>query len=148
MIVKTILVILLAVSLAFNAFVFGYLRVSDQPQPRPSMEDRARRMAEKLDLDQEQQALFGQFLTEYIELRQANEAKRQAFCDELLKAEPDPRVLENYSIGPEAVKYRLASLDLMRRFVQTLQPEQREMFVDMIRNRHSSSSETPKPVNE
>lgn len=146
---KTILGILLAVSLAFNVFfVLRYTQARMEPHRAHSMEGRARMMAEKLQLDSQQDARFEESLAEFNDLRQTREPQRQAFFDELLKPVPDRKVLENYSVGPEAVEYRLARLALMRKFVDMLRPDQREMFVQMIRNKNSSSRSGQEPASQ
>ena len=146
---KTLLAILLAISLAFNAFfVLGYVRARKAPQTAHTLEGRARMMAEKLQLDEKQHAIFEECLAEFTELRQARDSQRQAFLDELLKPAPDQKVLESYSVGPEAVGYRLARLTLMRKFVDMLSPAQREMFVEMIRSRNSSSQAGQEPASQ
>ena len=150
---KTLLAILLAIllpiSLAFNAsFVLGYVRARKAPQTAHTLEGRARIMAEKLQLDEQQQAIFEESLAEFTELRQAREPQRQAFFDELLKPQPDPKVLEDFSIGPATAEYRLARLALMQDFVEMLRPDQRKMFVEMIRSRNSSNRAAKEPSSQ
>ena len=144
-----LLAILLAISLAFNAsFVLGYVNARKAPEKAHTLEGRARMMAEKLQLDEQQSAIFEESLAKFTELRQARDSHRQAFYDELLKPQPDPKVLENFSIGPATQEYRLARLALMRNFVEMLRPDQREMFVEMIRSRNSSSRAKQEPASQ
>lgn len=149
MIVKTILVTLLIISLAFNVFfVLGSVQISKEPDKSRSFEDRAHRIAEKLQLDQQQYERFEQFLARFNELRQANASRREEFFDELLKPDPDQKLLKDFYVGSAALEYRLARLAVMQEFIEMLSPQQRDMFVQMIGNRRSSSSDTQKTQSE
>ena len=149
MTVKTILGTLLVISLVLNVFlVLDYVQAGKEPDRSRSFEDRARMMAEKLELDEQQSEYFEQFLTRFNELREANAPRRDKYLQELLKPEPDEQLLKDFHVGPEALQRRLDILAMMREFIEMLRPEQRELFIQTIRDRSSSSSDTQKPSSE
>lgn len=146
---KTIFIILLAVSLGANVFlVRRYVWTPDEPAELRTFEQRVRIMADKLDLDDEQAEYFEQFLVRFKDFREQNAPQRDKYLAEIIKPEPDQRFLRDYHVGSEADKRRLAMMDMMRDFIEILRPEQRQLFIDMITHRSSSSSDPPKPSTE
>lgn len=139
--------ILLAVSLAFNVFfaagyVFfavGYFQAKGRMARRRGFKGRARIIARKLDLDDRQQQAFENVLGEFDQLRKDRAPQRDAFMAELIKDEPDEKVLEEFMAGEAATTRRLAKLALMRKFIRLLTPQQREQFVQLVKKRRSSS---------
>lgn len=133
--------ILLAVSLAFNVFAaVGRLQCSPPKSPAattgraaPSARDRVAALAEKLNLSAEQRKEFEQAMTESDKLREARSPLKDKFLSELIKDSPDEKVLEDYMTGPETDQYRVKRLELMTRFVKVLSPEQRQMFVQLMK---------------
>ena len=146
---KAKLSILLAVSLAFNVFaVVGYLLPYVEPQHARSPEARAKMMAEKLSLDPQQQAIYEKLMLAHAKLREARSLRRDAFYAELLKEHPDEEELKAYLTSSSTDEHRLAMLALVQKFVGVLRPEQRDMFVQTIRNRHSSNPDTRRPSSD
>ena len=142
---KAILSILLAISLAFNVFfAVGYFQACKEAEIAQTLEGRAKMMAQKLNLDVQQYKVFEGLLAEFVQLREAKNAQRDAFLSELLKDEPDEKVLENFCAGDSAKQHRLAGLALMRKFIGILHPHQRELFVEIMKKRDFSRQ--PKPT--
>ena len=83
-------------------------------------------LAKRLDLDEEQYKNFQQ-------RRQSMGGKRQAFLDELIKGQPDQKLLESFA---------LEVLALMQEFMRDLSPEQKQKFVEIISKRFSPSRQT------
>ena len=132
--------ILLAVSLAFNVcFTVGYVQAKGRMAKRRGFKGRARILARKLDLNDRQQKEFESILGEFDQLRKERAPERDAFLTELIKDEPDEKVLGEYAAGEAAKTRRLANLALMRKFVALLTPQQREQFVQLVKKRTSSS---------
>jgi len=132
--------ILLAVSLAFNVFfAIGYVQAKDRMAKSRGFKARARMIARKLDLDDRQQKAFEDILGQFDQLRKDRAPQRDAFMAELIKDEPDDRRLEEYMTGEEAKNRRLANLALMRKFIGILTPQQRQKYVELVKERRSSS---------
>jgi len=132
--------ILLLISLAFNAFfVGGFFWAKAKMKQAHSLEERAWMLAEKLELTEEQSRTFANLLERYQKLRDQKQPRREEFWAEMLKDKPDPQVLEEYMIGLAADEYRLQMLDLIQEFMDSLTSQQREKFVERINNRRSSS---------
>ena len=132
--------LLVAVSVVFNAFfLIGFLQArAEAERPRTFLE-KAHRMAERLDLDEQQMAQFEHLVDEFGRLREQRAPDRDAFLAEMVKEDPDEKVLENYVAGEAAIEYRLNRLSLTRKLVGLLTPEQRERFSEMIQ-KHTAAS--------
>ena len=143
---KVILLTLLIVSLAFNVFfTVGFFQACKQEDKARTLEGRARIMAEKLKLDQQQYKVFETLLAEFTKLRQTRAAQRDAFFAELVKDQPNEKMLEDLCAGDSVKQYRLDMLALMRKFIGMLHPQQRETFLEIIRNRNSSDRVSATP---
>ena len=143
---KPVLRIVLIVSLAFNIFfVLGFFQAGKQEKRAKTLEGRARIMAAKLSLDQQQNELFEELLTDFTQLRQDRTDQRSEFYSELIKDKPNEKRLKDFCVGKSARKHRLDTLALMQRFIGILRPQQREMFLEIVNSRNSSkqSSQTP-----
>ena len=122
-----ILSILLAVSLGFNVFcTVGSLHNKKMMRLAHSPQGRWELMAKELDLTEEQYQRLQQ-------RRQRMGPKRQDFLDELIKDEPDQKLLERLA---------LEKLALRQEFMSDLTLEQRQKFVKMINKRFSLSRRT------
>ncbi len=122
-----ILSILLAISLAFNVFcTVGSLHNKKMRRLAHSPQGRMELIAKELDLTDEQYERFKQ-------RRQSMGSKRQTFLDELIKDEPDQKLLE---------KLALEKLALRQEFMSDLTLEQRQKFVEIINKRFSLSRGT------
>ena len=131
--------ILLVISLAFNAFfIGGFFWAKDKMAKARSREGRARMIAEKLDLDDAQNKVFEDLLARYMKLREEKGPRREAFWTEMLKDEPDRQKLVDFMVGEEADNHRLEMLTLIEKFIGSLRAEQREKFVEMVKKRSSS----------
>jgi Spy/CpxP family protein refolding chaperone len=132
--------ILLAASLAFNVFFAGgYVHAKGRMAKSRGFKGRARVIARKLKLDDRQQQAFEGILGEFDQLRKDRAPERDAFMAELIKDEPDEKLLEEFMAGDSAKMRRLANLALMRKFIGLLTPQQREHYVQLIKKRRSSS---------
>ena len=132
--------VLLAVSLAFNVFfAVGYFQAKDRMAKRRGFKGRARIIARKLKLDDRQQQAFEGILGEFDQLRKDRVPHRDAFLAELIKDEPDEKVLEEFKVGEAAKTRRLANLALTRKFIGLLTLQQREQYVQSVKKRRSSS---------
>ena len=136
---KVILLTLLIVSLAFNVFfAVGFFQACKQEDKARTLEGRAHIMAEKLKLDEQQHKVFETVLAEFTKLRQTRAAQRDAFFTELVKNQPNEKMLKDLCAGDAVRQYRLDTLALMQKFMSILRPQQREMFLEIIRSRNSS----------
>ncbi len=144
-----ILSILLAVSLAFNVFfIIALFQPRKQEDTAKTFEGRTELLAKQLELDQDQYKLFDRLRDEFVQLRQNRVSQRQIFLAELIKNQPDQKLLESFCAGDDADKYRLEKLALMQKFVRVLRPEQKQMFVEIINKRSSPSRQTSTPSAE
>ena len=132
--------ILLAVSVAFNLlFLVGYAG-SKEPAPQGSrFERRAKRWAGQLNLNQQQNEAFERLLAQTVEererVREENRPKRELLLAELIKDEPDEKVLLEFAQSDIHQSRRELMVRYMKNFVAILTPEQRQEFVDSIRSR-------------
>lgn len=117
------LTMVLVVSLAFNAAsLVGYFLIRWRMQRAHSPEGRMELLATRLDLDEEQYKRFKQ-------RREGMGDKGREFLAELIKDEPDQKLLEKFMLE------RLAS---RQEFMRDLRPEQRQKFVEQIISRRFS----------
>ena len=132
--------ILLCVSVVFNVlFIAGYHRSKSHTAHRWSLEDRARWISERLDLDPAQQVTFNQLLEETIENRtqfhQAKQAWKSQLVDELVKDEPDPAVLEAFVKQDHHKEHRKLMVQQIGRLMAILQPQQRQTLQQLLKDR-------------
>lgn len=132
--------VLLAVSVAFNLFfLVGYMQSSDPPPQGMRFERRAKKWAEKLNLDQQQTGVFEHLLTETIQerkrIREESHPERDRFLAELIKDNPDEGVLLEFARSNIHQSRRESMVRYVKKFVAILTPEQRQTFVDSIRSR-------------
>ena len=140
-----ILPILLAVSLAFNVFfILGQAR--KRMQLANSFHERTERLAKQLSLDEAQYKTFQQLRDEFSQLRQSRAAKRQALFDELMKDQPNQKVLESLCTVDDIKQRKMQILTLMQKFMSILRPEQKQQFVEIMNKRFSTSRETTPPA--
>lgn len=136
---KVILLTLLIISLAFNVcFTVGFFQASKQRDRARTFEGRTHIMAAKLKLDGQQCKVFETLLAEFTKLRQTRAAQRDAFFTELVKNQPNEKMLKDLCAGEAVRQYRLDTLTLMRKFISILHPQQREIFLEIIRSHNSS----------
>lgn len=135
---KKLMYILLAISLGFNVFfTVGFLHARKQIESGRTFRGRAERFAKMLQLETEQYKQFQELLAEAEQVREIRRPQREAFLNELIKEEPDEKVLEDFLLGESMQKHCRARLALMRKFAGLLRPEQRERFVEIIKKRTS-----------
>lgn len=128
-----ILTIVLVISLAFNGFfALGYFQAHRHRRAGKRFHSFGERIAKKLDLDDQQYQLFS-------ELRENGKARRQIYLGELMKDEPDQKLLERLSLE------RLAN---MQKFIGMLRPEQKQALTQMCRKRFGSGSANSSPPEE
>lgn len=131
---------LAAVSVVFNVFfVISFVRARAEAEKPRTFLEKAERMAKKLDLDEQQMAEFEHVIDELERLRAERGPQREAFLAEMIKEDPDDKVLENYVAGEAAIEYRLNKLSVARKLIALLKPEQRQTFVELIRKRGATS---------
>jgi hypothetical protein len=133
--------ILLIASAVFNvSFAVGFLAADGDSGTKLSTRERAMALAKKMDLSESQMPAFLTLVDRYEQLRQSRTPQREAFMNELVRPEPDQKILEDYVVGPDARQYRLDRLALMREFMDLLTNEQRTRFADLV----SGASSSPK----
>ena len=138
-----IIPIILAVSLAFNVFfTLGFFQARKHMRFADSFHGRTERLAKRLNLDQEQYKTFQQLRDEFAQLRQSRTTKRQALFEELIKNQPNQKVLESLCAGDDLKQRQMQILALMQRFMSILQPEQKQQFVEIMNKRYSTSRRT------
>ena len=131
---------LVAVSVVFNVFfVISFVRARSEAETPRTFLEKAHRLARKLDLDEQQMAEFEHVIDEMERLRAERGPLREAFLAEMIKEDPDDKVLENYVAGETAIEYRLNKLSVALKLVALLKPEQRQTFVELIRKRGATS---------
>ena len=117
--------ILLCVSIVFNAlFTAGFLRARSHAHQFKGFEGRARRIAQRLELDAEQQKVFDRLLAQTMEERKKLHAEirpmREQFLAELVKDEPDQAVLQAYLDQGHHMKRRKLMIQTSRRVDENL----------------------------
>ena len=94
---KKVVWIILVISLAFNAFFLaGFQQARKQIQGRKTFRGRAEAFAQRLELDEQQHEQFQALLDEGEQLREEKAPKCEAFWRELVKVEPDEKLLADY----------------------------------------------------
>ena len=125
-----ILTIVLVLSLVFNVFfALGYFPILRHKRQGKTFHGRTERIAEKLNLDQDQYKLFQ-------DIRESKSNQRQAYLAELVKDNPDQKLLERLS---------LEGLNNMQKFMRSLRPEQRQLFLEMRTRRVATKAPTDAP---
>ena len=132
--------ILLCVSVVFNAlFAAGFLRARSHAHQFKSFEGRAKRIAQRLELDAEQQKVFDRLLAQTMEertrLHEEIKPMREKFLAELVKDEPDQAVLQAYLGQDHHTKRRELMIRQIGELMKILRPEQRQKFEELIRKR-------------
>jgi len=125
--------ILLAASVAFNIFfVVGMIRAHDRHGAMRTPEERARCLADKLDMDAEQRAKCLEWQRDVAADRKAFEktmaesGRREAFWAEIVKDEPDDAALKAFIESSHGVEGRRQFVRRLRELMQMLRPEQRQ----------------------
>ena len=137
---KRWLIIFLILSVSFNVFfLLGYARTRHVVKMLKTPEGRAEFVSKKLKLNQEQKAKFFQ-LGEKIgmeKLKMKNQHSREIeiFWRELLKSNPDPHRISASLELHSVLNRQLLPLqqDFLINFLKILTPEQRELFVNLLR---------------
>lgn len=132
--------ILLCVSLVFNAlFAAGYLRARSHAHQFKGFEGRARRIAQRLELDAEQQKVFDRLLAQTMEerkkLHEEIRPMREKFLAELVNGEPDQAVIQAYLDQDLHKKRKELMIRQVGELMKVLRPEQRKKFEELIRKR-------------
>ena len=133
---RTLLVIILAVSLAFNIlFAAGYLQARKRMEEARTFRGRSEALARQLELDAEQYEVFNHLRDEFEQLSGRMASEREVFINELIKEKPDQKILEDFCVGKSMKQIRLERLALMQRFVSILRQDQRAKLVERVKNR-------------
>ncbi|MBN1256507.1 MAG: hypothetical protein JXA52_02240 [Planctomycetes bacterium] len=143
-----IIILLLATSIAFNIFfAMGYYEAKEYIQLSNSYEGRSKIFADKLRLSEEQQAEFAQLQKEMSEKRaqqrENNLELYDKFWQEILKDEPDQEFLEEFVATTSSSNVRQNFVERMQSLMKILNPEQRELAVEMIKSRFQSNVTKP-----
>lgn len=143
---KRWLIIFLILSVSFNVFfILGYARTRLVVKMLETPEGRAEFVSKKLELNQEQKVTLYQLGEkigmEKLKMKEQHSKEIEIFWQELLKNNPDPQKI---SFGLElrlALDRKLQPLqqDFLIKFLKILAPEQRKLFVNILRkNKHQS----------
>ena len=132
--------LLLCVSIVFNAlFTAGFLRAKSHAHQFKTFEGRAKRIAQRLELDAQQQKVFDQLLAQTMEerakLHETIKPMREKFLAELVKDEPDQAVLQAYLDQNHHKKRKKLMIRQISELMKILRPEQRHKFEELIRKR-------------
>ena len=131
---------LLAVSLAFNiSFAVGLLKARSDMEKAKTFSGRAELMARELNLNDQQQKEFQTLLDQAEKIRAQYAPQREAYLAELIKDKPDAKALEDYMVGDTARQRRLAMLELTRKMMAVLTPQQRQQFTHLCSTQNASS---------
>ena len=143
---KRWLIIFLILSVSFNVFfLLGYARTRHVVKMLKTPEGRAEFVSKKLKLNQEQKAAFFQLGEkigmEKLKMKNQHGKEIEIFWQELLKSNPDPHKI---SVGLElrsALDRQLLplQLDFLIKFLKILTPEQRKLFIDLLRKNKQQS---------
>ena len=137
---KRLLIIFLILSVSFNVFfILGYARTRHVVKTLKTPEGRAEFVSKKLKLNKEQKTAFFQLGKkigiEKLKMKMQHSREIEIFWQELLKTNPDPQKI---SAGLElslALGRNLQPLqqDFLIKFLKILTPEQRKLFVNLLR---------------
>jgi len=135
----------LCVSLVFNVlFIAGYWRAKPHTDHFGRFEHRAKRMAQRLDLNSNQQQAFDQLVKEAIDKRAQRRQEigswREKIMAELVKDQPDEAVLQAFMEQGHHRQRREQMIGHMRQLMAILRPEQRQLFTEMIKERWARKS--------
>ncbi len=126
--------LLLAVSVAFNIFVaVGFFTAHHKVKQSRGFKGRTELFARHLNLTDSQRQEYDNLMQQMDQLRQSRISQREAFRQELIKDHPDQKVLEDYLTGPEACQQRLLRLEILRKMVEVLTPQQREKLLQLLK---------------
>lgn len=133
--------VLLAVSVAFNGlFAVGMLMARARHRRLATPEGRAELLADELGMDEEQRAAHRELAKEFRvrreELRGRHRAEFQKAWAELVKDEPDERVLEEFIRTSGSSEKRKLFVEHTRGLMKILQPQQRERAAEIIKGHH------------
>lgn len=150
--------VLLAVSAGLNLFfvgghvygryyaehVYGPARIDRPLRPHEPAEMAARRhrFVERLGLNDDQRKVFGKLRDELIQhgrtLREQNREPMAALWRELQSDKPDSKHIEALlrKMSDNRFAYQLEATKIAREFMAALNPEQKERFVAMARERN------------
>lgn len=139
---RHILWILLAGSLAFNGFfALGFIQARNMVEKFQSPKGRAEILAERLKLTPEQKKVFWRegmaIARQGMEIAKELEKDQNRFFAEVLKENPDREIIFQILSQTNDERARLTRIRTEHWMVimQSLRPEQRRLFVDLIRSR-------------
>jgi hypothetical protein len=139
---RRILWILLAGSLAFNGFfAFGYIQTRNLVKNFQTPEGRVEILAQQLKLTPQQKKVFWREGTaiakQGLEIYKKLEKVQNRFFTEVQKENPDREVI--YQIlsqtTDDRARYRQIRIEHWLNIMRSLSPEQRQIFVDIIRSK-------------
>ena len=139
---RYLLWILLAGSLAFNGFfALGFIQARNMVQKFQSPQGRAEILAERLKLTPEQKTVFWRegraIARQGLEIAQELEKDQHRFFAEVQKDNPDREVILQILNQTNDERARLTRIRTEHWMIimRSLKPEQRQLFVDLIRSR-------------
>ena len=137
---KRLLIIFLILSVSFNVFfILGYARTRHVVKTLKTPEGRAEFVSKKLKLNKEQKTAFFQLGKkigmEKLKMKMQHSREIEIFWQELLKTNPDPQKISAGLELPLALGRSLQPLqqDFLIKFLKILTPEQRKLFVNLLR---------------
>jgi Spy/CpxP family protein refolding chaperone len=139
---KILLFIFLAISVGFNIFFVGsYTHTRKVMKKWLTPAGRMQIITEQLDLTKDQQKKFIQMRRELRikgnEIKHVHIVDINTFWREVVKDNPDFQKIETLlERSFQGLKdYKVLSIECMLKFLKTLTPEQREIYVDIIRRK-------------
>ena len=138
-----VLWVALAGSVAFNVFfLVGLLTPSDAGAIRSARQELLDTFAEDLGLDAGQRAAFKAWREDTTagadQRRESWRAQFDAYLDEIVKDEPDPKVIEAYVAAAPGPEQRRRMVERFGKLMEILRPEQRRRAVSIIRERFAA----------
>jgi len=131
---------LLAASLGFNAlFALGVLTARSQAGRAGTEEGWAELFSERVGLDAQQRAVFDEIRAESDAMREQHAQRigevREAYWQEIVKDDPDPKVLEAYVQAAPRREMRAFRVEGMGKLMSVLRPEQRVKAAEFLSGR-------------
>ena len=138
-----IVMTILTISLLFNIFfVGGYLYSRSVEDKLLAPNSRARLIAKRLNLNEHQLEVFIEISSQYKQkaeqLKQSSMIEIEAFWEELITKNSDDDKINELSkpLLEKHKEFRALSIDAIIDFCKILTPEQRRIYVEMIRKRN------------
>lgn len=140
--------LLLAVVACFTiSFAIGYVRAGRDRWHPPTVEEEVNFLATRAGLNEEQKQAFLRYRSavraKKRELRKANAAVFEAYWAEVMKAQPDPVKIEQFTERSLAVRQEVDRFELegWHDFIQRLDDRQKRIYMEIIRSNNEKKVE-------